>query len=657
MSDLNDLPFHQRHDSDVEGVNPTIETGNRPMSAIIDAALTRRQALAGLAATAAAGTVLGSFAPKAEAAGMKGESSLTFTETMHAIRENHHVAPGYKANVLIRWGDKVAKDAPAFDIAKQSAEAQEKQFGYNNDFIGYMPLPAGSKNSEHGLLVVNHEYTNPELMFSGLTAEDAMDKVTKEQVEVELAAHGLSVIEVKKVKGAWQVVENSPYARRISMRSTAMDITGPAAGHDRLKTKADPTGRKVIGTLNNCAGGKTPWGTVLSAEENFHQYFAGEPAGPEADSHKRVGIKNKPEYAWGKYVERMDVTKEPNEPNRFGWLVEVDPYDPTSTPKKRTALGRFKHEAASVAINPGGRVTVYTGDDERFEYLYRFVSMGTYDPKNRKANMDLLDDGVLYVAKFHDDGRLEWLPLIQGNGVLNAANGFKTQADVLIEARRAADLMGATPMDRPEDVEVNPVTGRVYMACTNNTSRKAEQVNKANPRAENAFGHIIEIVPPGKDGARDHAAMEYSWNIFLLAGNPEKPEHGAKYHAAVTSNGWLAAPDNVAFDKKGRLWISTDQGSAQAKNMIPDGMYATDTDGPGRALTKFFYACPRDAEMCGPEFTPDGKTLFVAVQHPGEGKKSTFKDPSTRFPDFKPGMPPRPSVVVITKEDGGEIGA
>ena len=639
------------------------------LNTLIDARLSRRAALRGLFVSSAAvvgGSMVSHFAMMQDAAAATamvspgvagGKSTLGFTEIDKTITDNHRVAPGYTAQVLIRWGDKVEPRAEAFDPLNQSAWAQSKQFGYNNDYVGYLPLPAGSDNSEHGLLFVNHEYTNTELMFPGLTEKDAQDKVTKAQVETEMAAHGNSVVEVKKENGKWRVVQNSIYARRISFLTTEMLLSGPVAGHDRVKTKADRTGTRVLGTLNNCAGGKTPWGTVLTAEENFHQYFSGTAAGTkEAENHKMYGIEGKPAYGWGKHFDRMNVDKEPNEPNRFGWLVEVDPYDPTLMPRKRTALGRFKHEAAGCAVNPDGTVTVYSGDDERFQYLYRFVTKGKYHPEDRQANLGLLDDGTLYVARFDADGTLHWLPMIFGQGPLTPANGFHSLADVLIETRRAAKLVGATSMDRPEDVEVNPVTGAVYAMLTNNTKRTAEQTDAANPRGNNAYGHVMEMIPPAKNGKADHAADTYHWDIFLLAGDPSKPEHGAKYHPDVSKNGWLACPDNCAFDPKGRLWISTDQGSEQAKNKISDGIYAADVSGPGRALTKFFYATPKDAEMCGPEFTPDGKTLFVAVQHPGEGKDSTFDKPSTRFPDFNEAMPPRPSIVAITRNDGGEIG-
>ena len=638
-------------------------TTTTPLSDLIDARLSRRSALKGLFAAGVA-TVA---APAALAATRSTDpSSLPFAQAPHSIEMFHQAAPGHRADVLIRWGDKVLRDAAAFDPFNLSADAQEKQFGYNNDFVAFLPLPRGSKNSTHGLLAVNHEYTNPELMFAGLTALNAAGKMTREQADVEISAHGLSIVEIRKGENGWEPVEGGRLNRRISARTTPMQVAGPAAGHARMKTKVDPSGHQVIGTLNNCSGGVTPWGTVLTAEENFNMYFGGDPdKTPEAANHKRLGIKGKSRYAWSRFHERFDIEKEPNEPNRFGWVVEIDPYDPKSTPIKRTTLGRFKHEAATCVVAPDGRVVVYSGDDEAFEYIYRFVTAKKYNPTNLAANRDLLDEGTLSVARFDDSGSLRWLPLVFGQGPLTPANGFHSQADVLIDTRRAADLLGATPMDRPEDVETNPVNGRVYVMLTNNNTRKPEQISKLHPRATNLYGHIIELLPPGtegSDGARGalHTADSFRWEVLLLAGNPAKPEHGAKYHPDTQKLGnWLAAPDNCCFDNRGRLWITTDQGSSQRSTGIPDGVYACDVNGAGRGLTKFFYACPRDAEMCGPAFTPDNRTLFVAVQHPGEYKDSTFDNPSTRWPDFdfRNNAPPRPSVVAITREDGGVIGS
>ena len=664
-----------RHDlmaSEDIGINPS---RNPHFNEVAERRFSRRGLFAGAAAgaaLAAVGTlgragVAAAETAKPAGAGMPSPSSFTYKDALHKITETHQLAEGYKADIVIRWGDPVEKGAPAYDAAKLTAAAQAKQFGYNNDYIGYMPLPNyAARNSAHGLLVVNHEYVNSELMWPHAESRSQIRKATtKEMAEAELAAHGLSVIEVRKTGGSWAVVPGSRYARRIT-GLTEMTVTGPAAGHDRLKTKADPTGKRVLGTLNNCAGGRTPWGTVLTAEENFNGYFGGDPAkqGAEAANYKRLGIPTHERswYGWSKVIDRFDTDKEPNEPNRFGWVVEIDPYDPASMPVKRTALGRFKHEGADVVIAADGRVVVHSGDDERGEYVYKFVSAGKFNPAAGAANGRLLDEGTLYVAKFNDDGSLDWLPLVHGAGKLTEANGFKSQADVVIEARRAADLLGATRMDRPEDIETNPKTGRTMLTLTNNSQRgnvENQPVDKANPRKGNPYGHLIDIVPvAGADGKPDHTAAKARWEIFMLCGNPAVIAHGAKYHPDQPKLGpWLAAPDNIAFDPQGRLIISTDQGSAQFRNNIPDGIYTADTEGPGKAYVKFLFGCPAAAEMCGPEFTPDGKTLFVAVQHPGEEDGSTFKNPLTRWPDFTPGVPPRPSVVAITRIDGKDIGA
>lgn len=633
--------------------------------------LSRRTFLGGLGVSSALAGSMGLSMRRAWAQQMPA-SSLAFDELAHGLDETFHVAPAHTSQVLIRWGDPVYADAPAFDPANQSAAAQERQFGYNNDFVAFMPLPPLSRKSNQGLLCVNHEFTNARMMFPGLTSglqakiEGAagvtaqtllgqMPDLSREQVEIEMAAHGHSIVEVKFHNGAWKVVTDSPFNRRFSMLSTPMRISGPAAGHARLKTSADPEGIKVIGTLNNCAGGVTPWNTVLIAEENFNFYFSGDPASTaEADNHKRYGIApDKARFQWARYDERFNVEKQPNEPNRFGWVVEIDPYNPKSMPVKRTALGRFKHEAATVAIAPDGRIAVYTGDDERFQHVYRYVSTGKFDAGNREANMTLLDDGVLSVAKFEKDGRLIWMPMIWGQGPLTRENGFASQADILIETRRAAELLGATRMDRPEDIEVNPVNGRVYLVLTGNDKREEAQTDAANPRARNSFGHILELMPPGADAqASNHAADEFNWNVFLLAGDPSDTGAGARYHPETSKDGWLTTPDNIAFDSRGRMWIATDGAN---DNGFADGVWATDVDGPGRALTRHFLNVPRGGEMCGPCFTPDDTTLFVAVQHPGQEPGSTYDTPSTRWPDFDAALPPRPAIVAITSK-GKPIG-
>jgi hypothetical protein len=637
---------------------------NATMGEIIAARLSRRDIMKGALAVTAITTAVVPAAIEAsgQAQAQAGSTtpSFNFAEIAAGSDEKHYVADGYDADILIRWGDPVLPGAPEFDPQAQTAAKQAMQFGYNNDYLGYIPL---NGRSDHGLLVVNHEYTNEELMFPTLPGRQDLRQVrfanmSKELADIEIAAHGGSVLEVKRENGKWAVVKDSKYNRRIT-GETDMLITGPAAGHARMKTSADPTGTKVKGMLNNCAGGRTPWGTWLTCEENFNGYFWGATteAHPEHRNYRRVGLPGQ-FYNWGTYYDRFDVNKEPNEGNRFGWVVEIDPTDPASVPKKRTALGRFKHEGAANIVNKDGRFVVYQGDDERFDYVYKFVTSGRVDPANRAANMDILDSGTLFVAKYNADGTGIWMPLTFGEGPLTPANGFNSQADVVIEPRRAGDLLGATKMDRPEDVEANPVTNKVYVMLTNNTRRTAAQVDAANPRSDNRFGHIVEMLPT--DG--DHASTTFTWNVLLRCGDPSVAAVGATFHPNTTKDGWFGMPDNCAIDAMGRLWVSTD-GNAPSKTGRADGVWAVETEGAARGTSKLFFRCPNGAELCGPEFTGDMETFFVAVQHPGEpdeddpnAKPASFNTPSTRWPDFKDGVPPRPSVVAITKRGGGKIG-
>jgi secreted PhoX family phosphatase len=701
-------------DPDDIAVNPTTEPS---LDELIQRRISRRDLLKGAIGALVASPVAAAraavvaddaaavAAAPAPAAAKANPTRFRFPELARGVDATHHVAPGYRAEVLIRWGDPLLPDAPPFDPQHPSADAQRRQFGYNNDFIGYIPLPLGSANAEHGLLCVNHEYTNTGLMFPGLAAsDDPLAGLTPAMVDTEMAAHGGSIVEVRKLGDTWQPVPGSRFNRRIDALTTPIRIAGPAAGHPRLRTGADPSGRRVIGTLNNCAGGITPWGTYLMAEENFHLYFAGDLDGhPEQRNYARCGMPAA-RYAWSRYHRRFDLNAEPNEANRFGWVVEVDPFDPQALPVKRTALGRFKHEGAECIVSRDGRLVLYSGDDQRFEFLYRFVTDGAVTPlpdplaesapgaaadtysgqidaagrvqfrpqdkarrlaEARAANRDLLDHGTLSVAKLAADGGLTWLPLVHGHGPLTAENGFDSQADVLIEARRAATLLGATPMDRPEDVEPNPVTGKVYVSLTNNKNRGTEGyagTDAANPRAQNLWGQMLEITPA--DG--DHAADTARWELLVRAGDPAEPAIGALWHPATSDNGWFACPDNCAVDPTGRLWVATDQGGDWSRTSGgADGVWALETEGPGRGTGRLFFRVPVGAEMCGPRFTPDGRTLFVAVQHPGAdgteayagfARKATFEDPATRWPDFTDGMPPRPSVVAITKADGGPIG-
>jgi secreted PhoX family phosphatase len=582
----------------------------------------------------------------------KRDSRIQFQAVQGSTADAIEAAPGYRSAVLIKWGDPLFNDSPAFDPAAQTAAGQARQFGYNNDWMGYFPLPAHDvDNPRHGLLAVNHEYTNPELMFRNW---QGLANQTKEETEIEIEAHGLSVVEVMRDStGTWSYVVGSRYNRRIT-GTTPATLTGPAAGSEWLRTSADPTGRRVLGTLNNCAGGQTPWGTILSGEENFHQYFsnAGRVENAQARAiHAGYGMpEGNGEYPWARHVDRFDMAKEPNEPFRFGWVVEFDPYQPQSGVKKRTALGRIRHEGCTITVARNGQIVAYTGDDERFQFAYKYVSKGKYNAFDRFANDALLDEGTLYVAKFESDGTGEWLPLVFGQGPLTPANGFSSQADVLVNTRGAAKLLGATAMDRPEDMETNPVNGKVYIALTNNTRRTDRDKDAANPRANNRWGHIIELT----EESGDHSATRFYWEIFILCGNPAEASHGtffAGYDPSQVSS--IACPDNITFDSKGNLWIATDgQPGVLGKN---DGIYAVPTDGTERGYVRQLVSGVKGAETASLVFNPDDTALFVSIQHPGEGGKWTLNEADlvSKWPDGR--GPNKPGVVVVTKAEGSPV--
>lgn len=629
-------------------------------STLVDARLSRRSLLGGMAATG----ILAAATPAFGARAAMTAPAFAFTPIAHGVDETHHVAPGHSVDILMRWGDPVLPGAPAFDPRTIDGPGAAKQFGFNCDFVCLVPAGEGRM-----MLGVNHEYVTTGMMFPDLyDADGKLDRAryTRRHAEVEMASVGISLTELHRDGAGWKPVIG-PRNRKVEMLTSRVAIHGPAAGHARMRTRADRAGRQAIGTMANCAGGQTPWGTYLTAEENIQYAFAGElPTGHrERDNHlamdvvpargsAQAGVNRS---SWALYDDRFDLAKDPNEPNRFGWIVEIDAIDPTHEPKKRTALGRFAHEGAETIINRDGRLVVYMGDDANDEFLYRFVSREAVS-QDRRGNRDLLDHGTLSVAVFDEDG-LEWRPLVHGTGPLTPANGFDSQADVVIEARRAARLVGATPMDRPEDVEAHPTNGRVYVMLTNNRSRA--EANAPNPRPANNDGQIVELVAPGGD----HAADRFGWEILVLCGDPSNASIGARWNAKTSESGWFSCPDNCAFDPAGRLWIATDQGSAWGRTGTADGLWALETEGPGRGTGHMFFRVPVGAEMCGPRFTRDGRHLFLAVQHPGAdgtkawdkfGRDSTAVDPATRWPDFDPAMPPRPSVVVVRRDDGGVIG-
>jgi secreted PhoX family phosphatase len=632
---------------------------NRAFSGILEARLSRRQVLrasiAGLFAAGAGGALTGCATGGAPAAGDTGGPLLGFQGVPVSRADAISVPPGYRVQVLYAWGDATGVQGAPLPVfrpdASNTAAEQALQAGMHHDAVEYFPLPQGSRSASRALLAINHEYTD-----DGMLHADGMRTWNAAKVVKSQHAHGVSVIEIERDGAGWKVVRPSAYARRITGR-TPVAVSGPAAGHPLLRTRADPEGRRVLGTLNNCAAGVTPWGTYLACEENFHGYFANARGTPEE---ARYGITAKGfGYRWHEHDPRFDAQVEPNEPNRFGWVTEIDPYDPQSTPVKRTALGRFKHEGAFVTLAKDGRAVAYMGDDERFEYIYKFVSRDRHAPGDRAANRNLLDHGTLYVARFDADGRGAWLPLVAGQGPLTAANGFAGQAEVCVQARRAADLLGATSMDRPEWIAVHPRSGEVYCTLTNNSLRGREgraAADAANPRAGNVFGHIIRW----REAGGDAAAAAFEWDVFALAGDPQHADAARRGNVKGDAFG---SPDGLWFDPRGVLWIQTDvSGTTLNKGdyerLGNNMMLAAD---PRTGEVRRFLVGPSGCEVTGCVMSPDLRTVFISIQHPGE-TPSERTDPDkpravSNWPDFRPDGRPRSATLAITREDGGVIGA
>ncbi|GAA4805164.1 PhoX family protein [Tomitella cavernea] len=611
----------------------------------------------GAATTGSAGSAAGGAGSAGGAAGTGGPLAFSPIAPVDKSVDAFTVPGGYDWRPILRWGDPLFTDSPAFDLHAQSAKAQALQFGYNNDYLEILRTKDGRK----ALLYCNHEYVNPDLMFpeTGGPAETERHGIAK-------AAHGGSVVELERASASepWTYVRGGRLNWRITA-DTEFELTGAAAGSEMMTTADDPSGRRVRGMVGNCAGGTTPWGTILSGEENFDGYFRAEGT---STGEKRYGLNaEETSNGWEKTDRRFDARRPDfrNEPNRFGYIVEIDPNDPTSTPVKHTALGRMKHEGATVALARNGKAVAYMGDDERFDYLYKFVSKRKYRKGDRAHNKKLLTEGDLYVARFQgdsdpaqidgsgalpSDGRFDgsgmWLPLIK-NGK-SAAPGMSVE-QVLVYTRLAGDKVGATKMDRCEDVEPNPETGRVYVACTNNTKRGTDGeagADEANPRHENRDGHVVEIEEAGGDAT----AERFGWNLLLVCGDPADDD--ATYFGGYPADkvSAISCPDNLAFDRSGNLWISTDgQPGTIGCN---DGLFRVALDGDRRGFVEQFLAVPREAETCGPLVHEEEGNVFVAVQHPGED--GSFAEPHSLFPDYVSGTPqpgqaatPRPSVVQV----------
>ncbi len=602
---------------------------------VVDRAISRRGLMRGGIAFGAAAFVTGttSFsATNAEAA-----SRMAFDAVPANTLDTVTVPKGYNWHVVAKWGEPLWSNAPEFDQATRgTGVTQETAFGDNND--GMWLFTSGNRH----VLAVNNEYTNRSIIYGNRETKlpENADDVRKGK-----AAHGVSVMEVRNTAGRWSVVKDSPYNRRITA-DTPIVLTGPARGHDLLKTEADPSGTTVLGTYNNCGSGRTPWGTYLACEENFNGYYASSDDAFEPTAEmKRYGVGKKDwGYAWSTADDRFDISKHPNECNRFGYVVEIDPLDPTSTPRKRTALGRFKHENAEVVVANNGQVVVYMGDDERGEFIYRFVSDGRYSVGG--DNSDLLDTGKLYVAKFNDDLSGEWLELTP------ETTGMASQAEICIHTRQAASVLKATTMDRPEWVAANPNRAEVYCCLTNNKNR-GKKPNKGgdptpvggpNPREANKYGQIVRWRPQ----AGDHTSNDFTWDLFVLAGNPSVHEDDRKGSQNVTPDNMFNSPDGMSFDTTGLVWIQTDGNYSNKEDFAGMGNNQMLIADPDSGEIKRFLVGPRECEVTGITWSPDKRTVFVGLQHPGEKGDSHFPDGGASVP--------RSVVIAVSRDDGGLIG-
>ena len=612
-----------------ELVNPKPETCD--FDDVVERAIDRRGFLGGVLVFGGVAMVGDGLATKAKAAA-HASSRFAFEQIATSTADDIVVPPGYSFEIVAKWGDPLTSVGVPFDHkTRGTAATQAIAFGDNIDGMEIF------EDDQHTLIVVNNEYTNRKVIWEGGVPESD-DDVNKGKM-----AHGLTIVEVADGDNGWGVVMDSPFNRRVTP-DTPMEITGPARGHDLMKTAADPTGVQSLGTWNNCGSGRTPWGTYLACEENFNGYYSAEDEAHEVSPElARYGVSSKDwGYGWARTDERFDVAKHPNESNRNGWIVEVDPTDPNSTPKKRTALGRFKHENAEVVINNDGRVVIYMGDDERGEFLYRYISNGTYAPG--KDTDDLMENGTLYAAKFADDGTGVWMSLSA------EATGAASEGEALIHARMGGSKVGATTMDRPEWVAANPNKAEVYCCLTNNKNRGVKTnrggdetpVGGPNPREANKYGQIVRWWP---DGA-DHTSEGFTWDLFVMAGNPTVHTDSRAGSSNVNEGNMFNSPDGLAFDHSGLLWIQTDGKYTNEGDFAGQGnnqMLAAD---PATGEIRRFMVGPKECEVTGLTWTIDRKTMFVGIQHPGERGDSQWPDGST----------PRSAVVAIRRDDGGLIG-
>lgn len=609
---------------------------------IVERAISRRGFLGGVLAFGSGAAAMGmGLIPTniAAATGTTSTNRFPFTPIPIQTDGTVHVPAGYSWNTLVSWGQPLFSDADGYDVTKGGGAVakSDRVFGENTDGMEIFSYRG------HEILAINNEYTNRDV---NLPAEQEGVPANAGDVLKLQNLQGVSIMEIKESEKGWQVVKDSPFNRRITHNSP-MKIAGPAAGHDLMKTAADSTGTKSLGTMNNCGSGKTPWGTYLTCEENFNGYFGSSEAiqdqkpNQSPRGYDRYGIgADGWGYDYHKWDARFDTAKNPNEPHRVGWVVEIDPSKPDSTPVKHTGLGRFKHENAEVTLAPDGRVVVYMGDDERGEFLYRFVSKDVYVPGG--STEGLLDNGTLYVAKFNDDGTGKWLALTP------ETTGMASLAEVLIFAREAGSAVGATTMDRPEWIRVNPHAVEGYCCLTNNKNRGVKPnaggddtaTNGPNPRESNHYGQIVRWRPHNDDYASD----TFDWDLYVMAGNPDvySNEYGGSKN--INAGNMFNSPDGMAFDSNGLIWIQTDGNYDNEGDFAGMGNNQMLVGDPVTGEIVRFMTGPKSCEVTGLAWSVDRRTMFVGIQHPGGD-----------WPDGN-GALPRSSVIAVKRNDNNLIG-
>ncbi len=715
---------------DIFNIEDSNTSNNPAFEQVLDARLSRRHVLRGAIGAVGVGalgvTGLSGCSTMAATGNVSQSlSALGFKAVGKSLADRVVIPEGYTARVLYALGDPLTASAPAFKNDGTDSEWGNRA-GDHHDGIEYFGLSADGKpadSSNRALLAMNHEATTDEKLTSFFIHADGGKASLPRpagEVDKELMIHGLSVVEIEARGQQWSYKANSQLNRRVTTMTEAI-ISGPARGSEHLVTKFDASATKARGTLNNCGTGKTPWGTFVSGEENWFGYFFrdaqddnrrkkdkqvqalnryGRKAGAASRHGWETGGSDDRFVRWNNGALAASAKDDyRNEMNTFGYVVELDPYDRQQALRKRTALGRMGHENATFARASAGQpVVAYMGDDARGEYIYKFVSDAKWDPADAKpanrmaAGDKYLDKGTLYVARFKDDGSGEWIELSMKNPVIANSSyfEFKSQADICIFTRLAADAVGATKMDRPEWGGVNPKNGEVYISLTNNSNRTAATADAVNPRVYkdmkgskeqkgNVNGHIVRLAE-----AQPHANA-FKWDIYLF-GSEAGADASAVNLSKLTDDNDLSSPDGLVFSPTtGVCWIQTDDGAytdttncmmmAALPGRHGDGGPLTLQHGDktvtthaGKAQTpatlKRFLVGPKGAEITGITETPDGKAIFVNIQHPGENTKMADVGDASKFESQWPanagygsGKRPRSATIVITKNDGGVIGS